>query len=49
MIVQDHDLLLLIGILHEIIVRHGVLAETRDSGTCVVGLCSPRSFDDRAY
>ena len=51
--VQDRDLLLLIGILHEIIVRHGVLAEVCDLETCVEndrgGLCSPGSFDDRAY
>ena len=51
--VLDRDLLLLIGILHEIIVRHGVLAETCDSQTCVEndggGVCSPGSFYDLAY
>lgn len=51
--VQDRDLLLLIGILHEIIVRHGVLAETCDSETCVENdggrICSPGSFADGAY
>ena len=51
--VLGRDLLLLIGILHEIIVRHGFLAETCDSQTCVEkeggGLCSPGSFDDLAY
>ena len=50
--VLDRDLLLLIGILHEIIIRHGVVAETYHIrtrvGNNVKCLCNPGSFDELA-